>query len=54
MLLAHLSDENNTPARALETVGRLLEETGEIVQLSAAPRDTMSEALVLEGMRCRG
>lgn len=54
VLLAHLSDENNTPARALETVGRLLEETGEIVQLSAAPRDTMSEALILEGMRCRG
>ena len=53
VLLAHLSDENNTPRRALDTVGRALAETGENVQLAAAPRDTVSEALTLEGAECR-
>lgn len=54
LLLAHLSDENNTPQLALRTVGRALTEAGFAVPLSAAPRDVMSEAFVLEGAGCRG
>ncbi|MDE7261360.1 MAG: MBL fold metallo-hydrolase [Oscillospiraceae bacterium] len=54
LLLAHLSDENNTPSRALETMRRTLEAAGLTAELSAAPRDTMSGALVLEGAGCRG
>ena len=50
LLLAHLSQENNTPARALETVGRALEGGA---ALAAAPVDGASEALTLEGLRCR-
>ena len=53
LLLAHLSDQNNTPRLALETVGRALKEAGLTVRLSAAPRDTISEALALEGETCR-
>ena len=53
VLLAHLSDENNTPRRALDAVGSALAETGRSVHLAAAPRDTMSEALTLEGVGCR-
>lgn len=53
VLLAHLSDENNTPRAALETVGAALSEAGLTARLSAAPRDTVSEALTLEGAGCR-
>lgn len=53
VLLAHLSVENNTPEKALDTVGRALAEAGLAVGLSAAPRDAVSETLVLEGMECR-
>lgn len=40
ILLAHLSQENNTPAHALEVVGRTLRQAGfgETVTLEAAPR----------------
>ena len=53
ILLAHLSSQNNTPRAALDTVGHALQEAGLTVKLSAAPRDVMSEALVLEGETCR-
>lgn len=40
ILLAHLSEENNTPAHALEVVGRTLRQAGfgDSVTLEAAPR----------------
>lgn len=53
VLLAHLSDENNTPRMALDTAGRALSEAGLAARLSAAPRDAMSEALALEDAGCR-
>ena len=53
LLLAHLSHQNNTPRAALDTVGRALAAEGLAVDLSAAPRDTMSGALTLEGAACR-
>ena len=53
VLLAHLSDQNNTPGRALDTVSRALAAEGLTADLSAAPRDTMSGALTLEGAVCR-
>jgi len=54
VLLAHLSEENNTPRKALDAVGGALAEAGLSVQLSAAPRDTASGVLTLEGAGCRG
>lgn len=54
VLLAHLSDENNTPELALLTVGRALEEAGLSPSLAAAPRNGMSPAYCLEGVRCSG
>ena len=42
IVLAHLSQENNTPWIALETVERVLEEAGLQLRLSVAPRDTLS------------
>ncbi len=54
ILLAHLSDENNTPQRALETVGGALRTAGLAVSLAAAPKAAMSEAFRLEGVRCSG
>ena len=46
ILLAHLSDENNTPQLAEYTVGRALQSSGLSVRLAAAPRDTISEVHV--------
>ena len=46
ILLAHLSDENNSPQLAEYTVGRALQASGLSVRLSAAPRDTISEVHV--------
>ena len=43
ILLAHLSDENNSPQLAEYTVGRALQASGLSVRLSAVPRDTISE-----------
>ena len=42
IVLAHLSRENNTPAMALNAVGRALETLDTPVALSAAPRDELS------------
>lgn len=53
IVLAHLSDENNTPQVALNTVGRLLEAVGYTGSLSVAPRGELSECLVLEGSVCK-
>ena len=46
ILLAHLSDENNSPELAEYTVGRALQSSGLSVRLAAAPRDTISEVHV--------
>lgn len=50
-VLAHLSKENNTPARALETVQRAVAPFGAAV--TVAPRGTLSPAYTAEGMLCR-
>lgn len=52
ILLAHLSDENNTPELALRTVSLALEEAGLAPALAAAPRNAMSEAYILEDAVC--
>ncbi len=52
IILAHLSEENNTPQMALNTVGRLLEAAGYTGQLTVAPRSTPSEIHRLERVRC--
>lgn len=52
ILLAHLSDENNTPDLALLTVGQALEAADLSPSLAAAPRNGMSEAYVLEAAGC--
>ena len=46
ILLAHLSDENNSPQLAEYTVGRALQSSGLSVRLATAPRDTISEVHV--------
>ncbi len=54
VLLAHLSEQNNTPELALLTVRQALEEAGLSPLLAAAPRKTMSVAYRLEGVPCSG
>ncbi|WP_297311167.1 MBL fold metallo-hydrolase [uncultured Oscillibacter sp.] len=49
IVLAHLSRENNTPAMALRTVETALNAAGLRPRLSAAPRDGIGGAYVLEG-----
>ena len=49
IVLAHLSQENNTPAMALRAVEAALNAAGLYPRLSAAPRDRLSGAYVLEG-----
>lgn len=49
IVLAHLSQENNTPAMALRAVETALRAAGLSPRLSAAPRDGLSRAYVLEG-----
>lgn len=49
IVLAHLSQENNTPAMALRAVETALRAAGLSPRLSAAPRDRLSGAYVLEG-----
>lgn len=44
ILLAHLSDENNTPAAAEYAVARRLQSAGLSVRLGVAPKNRMSEA----------
>lgn len=49
IVLAHLSRENNTPAMALRAVETALSAAGLSPRLSAAPRDRLSGAYVVEG-----
>lgn len=49
IVLAHLSRENNTPAMALRAAETALNAAGLALRLSAAPRDCLSGAHVLEG-----
>ena len=53
IVLAHLSRENNTPARALDTVQRTLSAAGLTVRLSVAPRGETSACYEVEGRTCR-
>ena len=53
ILLAHLSQENNTPQLALETVGGALEAAGWSGRLEAAPSDGASGLYTLERTVCR-
>lgn len=48
IILAHLSEENNTPQTALHTVGRVLEAAEYRGTLCCAPRNELSEIIVLE------
>lgn len=49
IVLAHLSQENNTPAMALWAVETALSAAGLSPRLSAAPRDRLSGTYVVEG-----
>lgn len=49
IVLAHLSQENNTPAMALRAVETALSAAGLAPRLSTAPRDSLSGTYVLEG-----
>lgn len=49
LILAHLSRENNTPAMALRAVETALSAAGLTPALSAAPRETLGRAHVLDG-----
>lgn len=53
IILAHLSRENNTPQRAMDTVGRMLETAAYQGSLCCAPQDQVSEVFVLESLGCR-
>jgi len=53
IVLAHLSRENNTPQRALDTVQRALDAAGLRVRLSVAPRGELSQCYEPEGCTCR-
>lgn len=52
IILAHLSEENNTPQMALNAVGRLLEAAGYTGRLTVAPRSTPGEIHRLERVLC--
>ena len=52
-VLVHLSRENNTPARALDTVGCALRCGGYEASVTVAPRGECSEGYIAEGMPCR-
>lgn len=51
IVLAHLSRENNTPQRALDTVSTAVADYG--VTVTVAPRGELSEAYIAEGTLCR-
>lgn len=53
IVLAHLSRENNTPQRALDTVQRALTAAGLHVRLSVAPRGELSQCFEAEGCTCK-
>lgn len=52
LLLAHLSQENNTPRLALHTVGQALASVGWTGPVAAAPRGEMSRSYCLERGIC--
>ena len=52
IILGHLSEENNTPEMARNTVGRALEAAGYRGRLSVAPRREMGEVHRLEVAPC--
>ena len=52
VLLAHLSEENNTPALAREAVEAALAEAGLTARVVVVPHNTASEAFTLEKSPC--
>lgn len=53
IVLAHLSKENNSPARALDTVKRALGVNGFSIPVSIAPRSELSHAYCVEVPVCK-
>lgn len=53
LVLAHLSRENNTPARALDTTVQMLGIHGLSARVSVAPRSEVSQCYEPEGSTCR-
>ena len=53
IVLAHLSKENNTPVRALDTVQRALGAAGYDIPVSVAPRGELSNAYRVEVSVCK-
>lgn len=53
IVLAHLSRENNTPARALDTTVQMLGIHGLTARVSVAPRSAVSQCYRPEGFACR-
>ena len=53
IVLAHLSRENNTPVRALDTMQRVLSAHGLAARISVAPRSELSQCYEPEGSACR-
>lgn len=53
IVLAHLSDKNNTPDLALETVTGCLADNGLDIPVSAAPRSTRSNPFTARRLSCR-
>lgn len=54
IILAHLSQENNTPSMALNAVRRALEAAGFDAALSVAPRDALSAAHTVQAAKLTG
>lgn len=52
ILLAHLSDENNTPAMAEYAVARRLQAAGLSIRLGVAPKACLSEAHIVHSRKC--
>ena len=53
VVLAHLSRENNTPARALDTTVQMLGIHGLTARVSVAPRSEVSQCYQPEGFACK-
>lgn len=53
IVLAHLSKENNTPVRALDTVQLALRAGGYDIPVSVAPRKELSKPYRVEGIVCK-
>lgn len=54
IVLAHLSRENNTPVRALDTIQRALHAAGFDIPVSVAPRQSLGGPYRAEVSVCRG